>query len=50
MSQINGVLLLSDGSHFEGTSFGARKSIAGETVFQTGQQVNRNGWLPRITN
>ncbi|KAI8898407.1 hypothetical protein BC833DRAFT_590035 [Globomyces pollinis-pini] len=32
----HGVLLLSDGSSYEGTSFGARVSVAGETVFQTG--------------
>jgi carbamoylphosphate synthase small subunit len=31
-----GVLLLSDGSSYKGTSFGAQVSVAGETVFQTG--------------
>src|SRR3989344_6430758 len=31
-----GKLTLEDGSQFEGTSFGANKSIAGEVVFSTG--------------
>jgi carbamoylphosphate synthase small subunit len=32
----SGVLLLSDGSSYQGTSFGAEVSVAGEAVFQTG--------------
>lgn len=42
-----GVLILSDGTSYIGNSFGAKKSIAGETVFQTGTKLlnNRNGWL-----
>jgi carbamoyl-phosphate synthase / aspartate carbamoyltransferase len=36
------VLELSDGSTFQGISFGAEgKSIAGECVFQTGQSTQR---------
>ncbi|KAJ3312934.1 hypothetical protein HDV04_002591 [Boothiomyces sp. JEL0838] len=35
-SDTQGVLLLSDGSSYKGTSFGANVSVAGETVFQTG--------------
>lgn len=31
-----GILLLADGSFHKGTSFGALKSVSGETVFQTG--------------
>jgi hypothetical protein len=47
-----GVLLMSDGSSYKGTSFGAQVSVAGETVFQTGivELINRNGWVPRIFN
>ena len=35
--ETQGVLLLSDGSSYKGTSFGAPVSVAGETVFQTGK-------------
>ena len=30
------VLLLEDGTHLEGVSFGAAKEVAGEVVFTTG--------------
>src|SRR3989338_6918360 len=33
---LKGKLVLSDGSQFEGVSFGANSSIAGEVVFNTG--------------
>lgn len=36
-SGTEGVLLLADGSSYRGTSFGFEKSVAGETVFQTGE-------------
>lgn len=32
----NNILILKDGSKFEGISFGAKKSVAGEVVFATG--------------
>ena len=35
-NEINASLLLDDGSIFMGISFGAKKSISGECVFQTG--------------
>lgn len=35
-NELEGILLLADGSSYKGTSFGAEKSVAGETVFQTG--------------
>lgn len=33
---LHGVLMLEDGTTFEGTSFGAHRAIAGEVVFSTG--------------
>ena len=39
LNSADAILELSDGSIFRGTSFGAQsKSIAGECVFQTGEQ------------
>jgi carbamoyl-phosphate synthase small subunit len=35
-AQCQGTLILEDGTHFEGTSFGAPQPIAGEVVFCTG--------------
>lgn len=34
-----GILSLQDGTHFQGISFGAERSISGECVFQTGMRV-----------
>ena len=33
---VRGMLILADGANFEGRSFGARRSMAGEVVFNTG--------------
>ena len=60
-----GLLLLADGSSYQGISFGAETSVGGETVFQTGKTEpnpyktqpepslislsHRNGWLPRVS-
>lgn len=64
-SDIDAVLELSDGSAYQGISFGAEgKSIAGECVFQTGKENPsvpfflfftkknrcRNGWLRIFVN
>lgn len=38
-SGTEGILLLADGSSYKGISFGSEISVAGETVFQTGEMV-----------
>lgn len=37
---VKAVLILEDGTTYEGTSFGAVTSVAGEVVFQTGMVRN----------
>jgi hypothetical protein len=41
----HGVILFSDGSSYKGISFGARVSVAGEAVFQTGSTELIKVWL-----